>query len=298
MQWKERGDVKYDLFANGFKPDYTHWIHHGEPSLDGQNPDSDQVDVGSSKNTVVDAANPEFDSGIKGDFDNGINEVKPNDQLLKDVEVPLYDGHKNHTILSAVTKLLHFKREHNCSEKDFDDLVKLIKEFLPANDKLPRTYCDVKQLVEKLNLGNEYMNACDNDEAKNAVGGSSSRGRIELNEATFQSLVDVASERILAETPATIYTQGPYRDHLYSTVQQEVHKMIGTSDSRPCEELLGFISSLTHEILVNCFNLGNAAVGPGSCSSQVTIIYTRLVLVSILSFQGLKVTSALFNKSI
>lgn len=160
LQWKERGDVKHDLHAYGFKQDYISWIYHGE-----------------------------------------------NDQLLKDVEVPLYDGHEKHTTLSAVTELLHFKTEHNFSEKAFNDLLPLIKEFLPADNNLPGSYNDMKQLAKKLNLRYENIDAC-------AAGGAP-----DLSEETYQRLFGAIKQRVRAK-----------QEH--STVIEAVQDLIGPGGSR------------------------------------------------------------------
>lgn len=122
--------------------------------------------------------------------------------MLKDVEVPLYDGHEKHTTFSAVTELLHFKTEHNLSEKAFNDLLPLIKEFLPADNNLPASYDYMKQLAKKLNLRYENIYAC-------AAGGAP-----DLSEETYQRLFDAIKQRVRAK-----------QEH--STVIEAVQDLIG-----------------------------------------------------------------------
>lgn len=75
----------------------------------------------------------------------------------------LYEGHDKHTKLSTVTKLLHFKNEHDYSERGFNELLVLISEFLPKDHTLPPNYYEVKKLVKGLNLGYDKIDACEND---------------------------------------------------------------------------------------------------------------------------------------
>jgi hypothetical protein len=44
---------------------------------------------------------------------------------------------ENHTILSALTKCLSLKAEHQMSQKCFNGMMKIIKSVLPKSEKLP-----------------------------------------------------------------------------------------------------------------------------------------------------------------
>lgn len=87
---------------------------------------------------VLDAMGHGFDQQIDNDLHDDIVEEEPTVsakefyQMLKDTEVPLHSGHEKHSKLSAITKLLHFKSESGC-KKHFNDLLTLIKEFLPEH---------------------------------------------------------------------------------------------------------------------------------------------------------------------
>lgn len=91
------------------------------------------------------------------------NETKGFYELLHESATPLYDGHEKNTVLSIITKLLNFKNEHDCSESGFNEQLNIMKEFLPASNKLPKSYYDVKKMVKRLNIGYEKINACEND---------------------------------------------------------------------------------------------------------------------------------------
>ena len=167
--WKERSDVMCDLFAYGFKQGYTTWIYHGETWLDEHEsePESRGDETFDCTNMIVEAAGSYFQWNT--DRDGSSVEQEPNDgakgfyELLHEAATPLYDGHEKHTVLSAVTKFLHFKNEHDCSERGFNELLSIVKECLPAGNKLPESYYDVKKMVKRLNLGYEKIDACEND---------------------------------------------------------------------------------------------------------------------------------------
>lgn len=56
--------------------------------------------------------------------------------LKNNAGVPLYLGNTKHTQLSFVSKLLHFKISHGCSERGFTELLGLIGDVLPEDHKL------------------------------------------------------------------------------------------------------------------------------------------------------------------
>lgn len=168
MKLKDLGDVKGDLFTYGFKANYVKWIHHGESFVEQRKDQPERMNIMfDGQSMVIDAAGPDFQWDSVDN--NRTPEEEPNEsakgfyKLLRDSEVPIYDGHKEHTILSAVTRVINFKTEHDCSERAIDDLLTLIKEFMHANNKLPGSYYEVKRLAKRLNLGYEKIDACEND---------------------------------------------------------------------------------------------------------------------------------------
>lgn len=150
--WYSREDVSYHLVTNGFARGYIRWTKHGESFF--TEPKSSNTSIGGSstdeiyqcQDMVLDAMGHKLDSETHNNNHDDDMEEEPTlsakkfYQLLNDTEVPLYGGHEKHSKLSAVTKLLHFKSESGCSEKHFNELVTLIKEFLPDDNELPESY--------------------------------------------------------------------------------------------------------------------------------------------------------------
>ena len=105
---------------------------------------------------ILDAASPSFQRGLDNGYMTSEQELNERARrfyhMLNDSEVPLYDRYEKHTILLAITKILHFKIECDFIERAIDDIFTLIKEFLPMNDKFSGSYYEVKKIVKKLNL--------------------------------------------------------------------------------------------------------------------------------------------------
>ncbi|KAM3344672.1 hypothetical protein P3S68_024381 [Capsicum galapagoense] len=70
------------------------------------------------------------------------------DQLLKEAERELYLGCKKFLNLSFLVKLLHLKVYNQWSYKSFDMLLELLKEALPTNETLPKSYYDAKNKLQ------------------------------------------------------------------------------------------------------------------------------------------------------
>lgn len=84
-------------------------------------------------------------------------------KLVNDASVPLYPNCKEHSKLLFVTTLLHFKKIYGCSQKVFNELLKLIGSVLPGPYTLPETYQNMKNMVRGLHLKYEKIDAFDND---------------------------------------------------------------------------------------------------------------------------------------
>ena len=172
MIWKTADEVKFDLYSRGFVDGYSVWIHHGESVEFRELSDStvDQSDNYDVVEMLVDAYGPtNIDWAENEHASSSADQQKPNDsaaafyKMLSESGTPLYPEHDKHTRLSAVTKLLHYKNEHDCSERGFNDLLAIFREFLPKDNTLPASYYEVKKMVKGLNLGYEKIDACEQD---------------------------------------------------------------------------------------------------------------------------------------
>ncbi|KAM3221444.1 26S proteasome regulatory subunit 8-like [Capsicum annuum] len=155
---------------------YVHWRHHGEQS---QKRDNNKAIYSKDENKVHDK-----DDGIRsmleevaeGSFANYSEETGNNvcsnmsekeattfDKLLKEVERELYPGCKKFLKLSFLVKFLHLQVYIQWSNKLFDMLLELLKEALPTDKTLSKSYYDAKNMLQGLGLGYILIHACKNN---------------------------------------------------------------------------------------------------------------------------------------
>ncbi|KAL8112257.1 hypothetical protein AgCh_019815 [Apium graveolens] len=167
LAWITEDEVKYHLYLNGIIEAYTVWDHHGEKINRDGHYDGSQNHVINEDDDMYDAFEILRDIGEQYRFNNV--EEEPNKEaadfykLVNDAFVPLYPNCEEHSKLLFVTKLLHFKNMYGCSQKGFEELLKLIRSVWPSPHTLPETYQNVKNMVRGLHLKYEKIDACEND---------------------------------------------------------------------------------------------------------------------------------------
>ncbi|GKA45294.1 hypothetical protein Tco_0738090 [Tanacetum coccineum] len=87
------------------------------------------------------------------------NETEPPDpetqklyDLLHKADEPLWSGCSKLSQLSTVTRLLNIKSEGCITEKVFDDILKLLKDALPSDNKLVGSFYDTEKYAADLGL--------------------------------------------------------------------------------------------------------------------------------------------------
>ncbi|GKB24312.1 hypothetical protein Tco_0863713 [Tanacetum coccineum] len=136
--------IKYDAHV---------WVCHEEPSTASssahlQTNTSSIGDVEGSNsycNLVIDAI------GHDSNPPTNDNETEPPDlktpklyDLLHKADEPLWSGCSKLSQLSTVARLLNIKSEGHITEKVFDDILKLLKDALPSDNKLVGSFYDTK----------------------------------------------------------------------------------------------------------------------------------------------------------
>ncbi|EEC70236.1 hypothetical protein OsI_01010 [Oryza sativa Indica Group] len=158
---------KRDLLEN-----YHVWSRHGESGADTSETPEDSIDnemneggnaYGESDHIdemLLDAAGPNFCQNI---------EEPPNAEaasffdMLDAANKPLWEKCGKHSQLSAVSRLLTIKSDHNMSVACFDELVKVMKEMLPPDANLPGSFYKCKKVVEALGMPVQKIDVCKND---------------------------------------------------------------------------------------------------------------------------------------
>ncbi|PWA37759.1 hypothetical protein CTI12_AA587520 [Artemisia annua] len=137
--------VKLYLGNHGFIKNYYQWVCHGEPSTASSSAHSqtntssvgDVEGSNSYRNLVIDAIGHDFNPQTD---ENETEPPEPKTQKLYDLlhkaDEPLWSGCSKLSQLSTVARLLNIKSQDRITEKVFDDILKLLKDALPSDNKL------------------------------------------------------------------------------------------------------------------------------------------------------------------
>ena len=163
--------VKLHLGNHGFIKNYYQWVCHGEPSTASSSAHSqtntssigDVEGSNSYRNLVIDAIGHDLNPQTDG------NETEPPDpktqklyDLLHKADEPLWSGCSKLSQLSTVARLLNIKSEGRITEKVFDDILKLLKDALPSDNKLVGSFYDTKKYAADLGLPCQKIHCCIN----------------------------------------------------------------------------------------------------------------------------------------
>ncbi|XP_073019376.1 uncharacterized protein [Primulina eburnea] len=146
----------YDhLIIKGFDPSYTIWVFHGETYNSQSEAEGSSVGVQKKDETR--------------EVGHTIAEAKDYelDDLLKDVETPLFPVCTSYTKLSAVVTLYNYKSTNGHTDNSFNELLKILGDVLPENNTLPQTVYMMRKLLKPFDLGYEKIHACPNDYPRN-----------------------------------------------------------------------------------------------------------------------------------
>lgn len=169
-----RKEASDHLTVDGFIPDYTQWIAHGELSSRISNQHDNPETSGSTDNMqglVHDALGVQMNDGYMEDttdiFQDGeiaIGQAGEFFKLIDASQQKLYEGCDKFTKLSFIIRLLHLKCLGRLNNKVFDMLLDLLREAFPdAMVGLPKSYYEAEKLLKDLGLGYEKIDACPNN---------------------------------------------------------------------------------------------------------------------------------------
>ena len=65
--------------------------------------------------------------------------------------------------MSFVVKLLHLKLVNGWSNKSFDMLLQFLKEILPSDAHVPKSYFESKKIIRDLGMKYKKIDVCKND---------------------------------------------------------------------------------------------------------------------------------------
>ena len=166
-------EVELHLYRYGIDKNYTTWIKHGEadtniPTNYVNNTGFADTDIPTNYDNVdtnipTDACETvEMVNATKDNF-KGDKKYQQFLQLLVDAEKPLYKGCLDFTKLSALVQLLNLKSKHGVSHKFVDELLKLLKKMLPADNEMVNNMYEGKRMMKAMGSGYEKIHVCIND---------------------------------------------------------------------------------------------------------------------------------------
>ncbi|XP_038975417.1 uncharacterized protein LOC120106535 [Phoenix dactylifera] len=179
QKFLDRDTINIHLLRKGFTLGYSTWFAHGEflgevpPVSTSAAEASRSMDVGYEygeqyRTMVMEVMGPEEELHL-GSAPEANHEEEPNKDaadfysLLKDAEVPLWEGCKKHSKLSAISQLLNCKSKFNMSISCYDRIMKIVKNMLPESEKLPPDFYQSKKMLRKLGLKYTSIDVCENN---------------------------------------------------------------------------------------------------------------------------------------
>ncbi|KAL4014101.1 hypothetical protein IC575_026293 [Cucumis melo] len=83
--------------------------------------------------------------------------------MFDDAKKPLYPGCKKFTKLSALVRSYNLKVRYGWSNTSFSELLSIISDLLPENNKIPTSLYEAKKTLGALGLSYQKIDACPND---------------------------------------------------------------------------------------------------------------------------------------
>ncbi|XP_019150567.1 PREDICTED: uncharacterized protein LOC109147363 [Ipomoea nil] len=140
-KFRSSEQVRNHLICRGFKEDYNRWIRHGESVIPSNRIDNDQEnDDDNDEKNVDNEENEENDriDELMRDIQGDDSEMPPIFESFSiDSEKSLYPGCSKFTKLFAVLKLYNLKAMNRWSDKNFTQLLDLLKDMFPNDNELP-----------------------------------------------------------------------------------------------------------------------------------------------------------------
>ncbi|XP_020085892.1 uncharacterized protein LOC109708518 [Ananas comosus] len=173
--FKTRDEVKADLFFNGMTQSYTTWHHHGESSDESDSNELVDEDMSSDDgrediNRMVEdmfAHKGHAETSEAGKESIGCEQSNIDAQnyfhLLEECEQDAYPRCKKYSKLKFLVTLLNLKCLNGWTDKSVTMLLEFLKDFLPADANIPKSYYEMKNIIKDLGLQYIKIDACKND---------------------------------------------------------------------------------------------------------------------------------------
>jgi hypothetical protein len=157
---KDYSHIYRDIFVNGYVPNYTRWIHHGErhrireevvrPLLEEFDADAGMVDL------MADYHEAQFVQGMKVEEEDPEETAKAYYTMMEAAKKPL---HENTMVsqLDAISRLIALKSSLGISREGFDLMLAVVGQLLLEVHFLP-----TQRLLRALKMSYDAIQACKN----------------------------------------------------------------------------------------------------------------------------------------
>ena len=173
QEWLKLNRVQAHIIDNGFNPNYSVWIYHGERSTVPQqailNSSASTSATNASRDEMADALldltnEMNFESGDADDRTEEVDEEAMSyEEHFEELQSELWPGCTKMSSLNFLVKLMHLKVMHKWTNRSFDMLCELLKISHPEGNKVPDSYYDAKRKLRDIGLGYESIHVCKYD---------------------------------------------------------------------------------------------------------------------------------------
>jgi hypothetical protein len=149
------------LLKNGFMPNYTQWVHHGEahrmreevvrPRVEDYEGDAGVGDL------LDDFHEAQFAEGHTEEEMEAI--AKAFYDMMSSTQKPLH-GHTTVSQLDAIGRVMAFKFQFSLSREAYDGMLAIIASLLPEGHILPKSMYESQKLLRALKMPYEQIHAC------------------------------------------------------------------------------------------------------------------------------------------
>jgi hypothetical protein len=162
---KDYSHMYRDIFANGYVPNYIHWIHHGErhcirdevvrPLLEEFVADAGMAEL------MADYHEAQFVQGMEVEEEDPKETAKAYYTMMEAKKKPL---HENTMVsqLDAISRLIALKSSLAISREGFDLVLLVVGQLLPKVHFLPKNTYESQRLLRALKMPYDAIQACKN----------------------------------------------------------------------------------------------------------------------------------------
>ena len=148
------------LLKNGFTPDYTRWVHHGEahrmreevvrPRVEAYDVDAGVADM------LHDAHQAQFAEGHEEEMEAAAQAFY---DMMDSAQKPLHDR-TTVSQLDAIGRVMGFKSQFSLGRETYDGMLALIGSLLPEGHILPKSMYESQKVLRALKMPYDQIDAC------------------------------------------------------------------------------------------------------------------------------------------